>query len=214
MSALSDALNEANRENWSAAEIARRSGDLIHRATAANVMRGKHAANPSDEVLQAFAVVFPTLTLKRLRRLAGQPAGEQERYVPPPEADRLNARQRKALDELIRSMAAEDATARRALELVDRSDPDSVAAFLDLDPGEFIVWTTSRLRSVNDPDAPQPGAEPDVAKVLAARRKTNTQEAEDRPAAARRGTPRLRSVKKQQDDAGEAPDPEGPEGGS
>ena len=105
MSALSDALNEANVEGWSAAEIARRSGDLIHRATAANVMRGKHAAAPSDDVLRAFSVVFPKLTLQKLRSLAGLPAGEVEPYRPPAEADRLGARQRRAVDELIRLLA-------------------------------------------------------------------------------------------------------------
>lgn len=105
MSALSDALNEANVEGWSAAEIARRSGDLIHRATVADVMRGKHAKKPSDEVLHAFTVVFPRLTLQQLRSLAGLPAGENEPYQPPAEANRLDVRQRRAVDELIRLLA-------------------------------------------------------------------------------------------------------------
>lgn len=105
MSALSKALNDANVNGWSAAEIARRSGGLIHRATAADVLRGKHAKQPSDDVLRAFSVVFPTLSLQKLRVLAGLPAGEAEPYRPPPEANRLDSRQRRAVDELIRLLA-------------------------------------------------------------------------------------------------------------
>ncbi|UUW88426.1 helix-turn-helix domain-containing protein [Pimelobacter simplex] len=39
-------------------------------------------------------------------------------------------------------------------------------------------------------------------------------QADDVPAAARKGSPRLRELRRQQDEAGQAPDPEGPEGGA
>lgn len=106
MSALSDALNAANVNGWSSREIARRSGDKINHATIANYLRGQHAARPSDDVLEAFAEVFPSLNLQELRRLAGSPVGEGQPYTPPVEANRLDARQRKAVDELIRAMVS------------------------------------------------------------------------------------------------------------
>jgi transcriptional regulator with XRE-family HTH domain len=191
-------LNKANVEGWSAAEIARRSGDRIHRATAANVMRGKHAANPSDDVLEAFAAVFPSLSLPKLRELAGRPSGEAEPYIPPPEAALLNARQRKALDELIRSMAAEDALPRQALELLDRSDPESVTQFLKLGSAEFITWARAhRERQYEDFD--DWAVEAGKARLAEA---------------ARKGTGKLRAVRDAQDESGEAPDPEGPEDGA
>lgn len=105
VSALSDALNEANVNGWSSREIARRSGDRVHHATVSNVMRGKHANAPTDELLKAFVEVFPKFTLQQLRALAGLPAGEAEPYRPPTEANRLTTRQRKAVDELIRLLA-------------------------------------------------------------------------------------------------------------
>ncbi|WGX98773.1 hypothetical protein [Nocardioides sp. L-11A] len=39
-------------------------------------------------------------------------------------------------------------------------------------------------------------------------------QADELPAAARKGTPNLREAKRRQDEAGEAPDPEGPEHGA
>lgn len=104
MSALSEALNRANVHDWSSREIARRMGDRISYATVANYLRGKHAARPSDDVLQAFAEVFPGLTLPELRRLAGSPMGEGAPYEPPAEANRLTGRQRRAVDEIIRAI--------------------------------------------------------------------------------------------------------------
>lgn len=125
MSALSEALNEANVDGWSSREIARRSGDRIHHATVANFLRGKHAAQPGDEVLRAFVEVFPRLSLQQLRELAGLPAGEEDPYEPPPEAARLNQRQRRAVDELIRSMVTPETVSDE--EPVERVEPDLVA---------------------------------------------------------------------------------------
>ena len=245
MSALSDALNEANRENWSAAEIARRSGDLIHRATAANVMRGKHATNPSEEVLQAFADVF-RIPVQDLRELAGQPAGESDPYVPPAEAARLDARQRRAVDEIIRSMVSGDASLPAYLVGVfDSLTAGETAQFLRDLRGTTrerldYLWR-QRKQWVNDGGLPiWDRSVPDTSHYRVARDayeehifQLTPDEMKGRPPeewqepikgpeprleplleAARRGTANLRSVKAQQDQAGEAADLEGPEGGA
>lgn len=103
MSALSDALNEANVENWSAREIARRGGDRVHFATIATYLRGKHG-RPGEEILQVFSEVLH-VPMSRLRQLADLPSGDEQPYEPPPEANRLDRRQRKLVDELIRMLA-------------------------------------------------------------------------------------------------------------
>lgn len=106
MSALSDALNAANVEGWSAREIARRSSGKVSHSVVADYLNGREASNPSEYVLAAFVEVFPRLTVRKLRDLAGVPAGEEEPYEPPAEAHRLDSRQRKAVDEVIRLLAA------------------------------------------------------------------------------------------------------------
>lgn len=209
MSALSDALNEANVNDWSSREISRRAEGRIHHATVSNFLRGRHAANPGDEVLQAFVDVFPTLDLPRLRELAGRQGGEGEPYVPPVEASRLNARQRKALDELIRSMAAEDSMARLAHDLLDRDDPDNVQAFLTVETEDFVAWALQRKRE-RDAAAHVGGVEPDFETVRALRQQREALDADDElPAAARTGKPSLREIRRLQDEAAEAPDPDG-----
>lgn len=103
MSALSDALNEANVEHWSNREIARRGGDRVHFGTIADYMAGRHG-RPSEKVLQVLSDVL-TIPMPRLRQLADLPAGEGDPYDPPDEANRLDKRQRKLVDELIRLLA-------------------------------------------------------------------------------------------------------------
>ena len=104
MSALSDALNEANVHQWSSRDIARRSGGKINHATAAKYLNGTHAKRPTEPKLQALADVF-SLPVQKLRELANMPAGERTPYQPPAEAARLNERQRRAVNELIRLLA-------------------------------------------------------------------------------------------------------------
>lgn len=255
MSALSDALNDANVEGWSAAEIARRSGDRIHRATAANMLRGKHAANPSDDVLEAFAEVLD-IPLVKLRQLAGRPGGTAEPYVPPPEADLLDARQRRAVDEVIRSMVGAEAVLPGYLvEVFDSMTPAEVTQFLrDLSGNSRerldVLWRQRRqwtergglpVWEADTPDVEEywaaqeafeefvfsrapdeakgrpvaewhhpTGVQPVLADVLAARQRH--QDAESRPVlqeAARKGKASLSEQRRRQDEAGEAPDPEG-----
>ncbi|MFA7266666.1 MAG: hypothetical protein WC054_10175 [Candidatus Nanopelagicales bacterium] len=60
---------------------------------------------PSEPTLAAVAEAL-NIPLPTIREWAGRPAGEAAPYSPPPEADQMNTRQRKAVDELIRSMVA------------------------------------------------------------------------------------------------------------
>jgi transcriptional regulator with XRE-family HTH domain len=103
VSSLSDALNEANVDAWSAREIARRGGDRVHHGTVAKYLNGSHG-RPGEEVLQLFSEVLQ-MPMPVLRQLAGQAPGEPEPWTPPGVANRLDRRQRRVLDELIYMLA-------------------------------------------------------------------------------------------------------------
>jgi transcriptional regulator with XRE-family HTH domain len=105
MSALSDLLNKANSAGLSARSLARNAqaaGFTLNHDTAARYLRGDHG-RPDEATLLALAKVL-RISLSRLRTAASLPAEETEPYRPPAEASRLNRRQRRAVDEIIRAM--------------------------------------------------------------------------------------------------------------
>lgn len=106
---------------------------------------------PSDQILEAFSAIFPSLSIQRLRELAGRPAGEPGPYLPPPEAARLSDRQRKAVDELIRSIVNVEA----------------------LDPSEYSEWMREGVPAGISRDAWARGQRP-LASV--ARKETRSNE--------------------------------------
>jgi hypothetical protein len=103
VSALSDALVEANVEGWSAREIARRGGERVSHSQIGKYLKPTHP-RPGEDVLQVFSDVF-RIPMPRLRQLAALPAGDAEPYEPPAEANRLDSRQRRVVNELIRMLA-------------------------------------------------------------------------------------------------------------
>lgn len=103
MSALSEALVEANVDQLSAREIARRTGDRVSFSQLAKYFKPVHP-RPGEEVLLVFSEVL-NIPMPKLRSLAGQPAGESTPYEPPSEANRLDGRQRRVVNELIRMLA-------------------------------------------------------------------------------------------------------------
>jgi transcriptional regulator with XRE-family HTH domain len=112
MSALSDLLVRANTAGLSARRIAllaKEAGYRINHDTAARYLRGDHG-RPDEETLRAFASVLP-VRLTELRAAVRLPAEETEPYRPPAEASRLNRRQRRAVDEIIRAMLEPPASA-------------------------------------------------------------------------------------------------------
>ena len=83
---------------------ARRKGVTpVTSASAATYVNGSHG-KPSERTLKLLAAALD-LPLWRLREAAGAPPGEAEPYTPPPEAARMNRRQRRAVDEIIRLLA-------------------------------------------------------------------------------------------------------------
>ena len=105
MTALSDLLAEANGGERSARALAREArerGYTLNHDTAARYLRGDHGA-PDEATLVAFSDILQ-IPLRKLRHAAGLPDEMTAPYEPPPESSRLNRRQRKAVDEVIRAM--------------------------------------------------------------------------------------------------------------
>jgi transcriptional regulator with XRE-family HTH domain len=105
MSELSELLQAENSKGLSARAIsqaARELGFTLNHDTAARYLRGEHGT-PDESTLRAFSTVLG-VSLSKLRRAASLPADVTEPYRPPLEADRLNRRQRRAVDEIIRAM--------------------------------------------------------------------------------------------------------------
>lgn len=121
MSALSELLAEANASRMSARSLARAAqsaGYSLNHDTAARYLRGDHG-KPDEATLVALSKVL-RVPLGRLRTAAALPSEETEPYRPPAESSRLNRRQRRAIDEIIRAMlearpvaATDEVTARR-----------------------------------------------------------------------------------------------------
>src|SRR4051794_32894231 len=89
----------------SARALARRANELgytLNHDTAARYLRGDHGV-PDEVTLVALSQVLP-VSLRDLRVAANLPSEATTPYVPPPEASRLTRRQRRAVDEVIRSM--------------------------------------------------------------------------------------------------------------
>jgi hypothetical protein len=131
VSRLSELLTEANTGQLSARSISRAAqaaGFTLNHDTAARYLRGDHG-RPDEQTLVAFGKVL-RVSLARLRAAASLPTEATEPYRPPAEASRLNRRQRRAVDEVIRAML-EQAPAQVGIDVGARrgrrgSDPAAV----------------------------------------------------------------------------------------
>jgi hypothetical protein len=105
MSGISDLLVAANRGRRSARQVSRDAQELgysLNHDTAARYMRGDHGV-PDEATLVAFSQVLG-VPMTKLRAAAGLPSEIATPYEPPAEASRMNRRQRRAVDEIIRAM--------------------------------------------------------------------------------------------------------------
>lgn len=123
MSTLSDYLNAHLPADWQKPQVVEALRGVVDRATVYRYLSGRHPRTPSDAVLQAFASVLPGTSLLDLRTAARVGTGEEDVWVPPKEANRLNQGQRRALEAFIR------ATVNWQFDLDDEPEPlEPVAA--------------------------------------------------------------------------------------
>lgn len=128
MTALSDLLTQSNANGWSTREIARQAEKKKHQLaqpTVSKYMSGRHGI-PTEPVLEAFSDVL-NIPIDKLREAAGVPKGADAPWSPPAEANRLDRRQRRALDELIRSMVTSETLGE------DQDDDQQYPARMDRD---------------------------------------------------------------------------------
>jgi hypothetical protein len=140
---------------------------------------------PRPDTIQAVADAFFGGDRNRVRELAGISGRDYGDFKLPPEASLLRPDQRDAVRQVIQAMLPGGA------EGGEGNDRDDALMREELDP-----------------------IEPTVAEVLAARRVHELAEEPHLGLAARRGQSKGRQARQTQDDAGERPDPEGPEGGA
>ncbi|MDQ1722896.1 MAG: hypothetical protein QOI26_2630 [Pseudonocardiales bacterium] len=118
MTALSELLQASNSGSLSARTIARNARELgfsLNHDTAARYLRGNHGS-PDESTLLALSKVLK-VPMTKLRAAAALPNEETEPYRPPAEASRLNRRQRRAVDEVIRAMLQPIAASEQVTEL-------------------------------------------------------------------------------------------------
>lgn len=207
MSALSELLNRHFAEkypNTSNRKIAAEAG--VSRGTIDNYRNGTHPAAPSDEVLTAFHKLLG-IPMGELREAANLPVGEDAPYVPPREANLLSLRQRRAVDEMIRSIVETRGASSHDTDTKPASDADRPPASgtpRGAEQGEKTARVVHIKRdSLNDTES-SPEAEPEPL----------PEELPEEAWAARKRDPRFKPDIPSADDIGEGPDPEGPEGGA
>jgi transcriptional regulator with XRE-family HTH domain len=118
VTALSELLQASNTASLSARTIARNARELgfsLNHDTAARYLRGNHGS-PDESTLLALSKVLK-VPMTKLRAAAALPHEEIEPYRPPAESSRLNRRQRRAVDEIIRAMLQPSETGKQVAEL-------------------------------------------------------------------------------------------------
>lgn len=106
VSALSELLNSQPVSARQAADRAQEKGIRLPYGTIAAYWAGGHG-RPSAATLDKLAQVLPTVTIDQLKEAAwNATAAELGDYQPPSDARFLDKRQRRAIDELIRSIVA------------------------------------------------------------------------------------------------------------
>lgn len=203
MTALSDLLTVSNTNRWTTREIAglaEKKGHQLAQPTVSKYLSGRHG-RPTEPVLAAFSDVL-NIPIHKLRAAAGVPTGDGEPWAPPAEANRLDRRQRLALEELIRSMVTSETTGE------DRTDDDQDATRMgrEAQPDGLTKHAGAQHPAPGADDTNQGGSDADPNAYLPQRGYESDGSRDDRPweqdeygLAAKRGRNRGREARQQQD---------------
>ncbi len=237
MTALSERIAASNPHGYKSRRVERLAKDAgysLSNQTAHNVLEGKHG-DVTDETLRAFAHVFG-IDFAELRELAGHDRID-EPWQPPVNADRLTGPQRELVTALINQLTRRPAAAavapqqhrdddvrlyalhgRYIQEHASRFDIETFVRFRTEHAARYGEDATTTVLSIDDVqelhqylqanyrDIPE-SATASVGEVL-------NEMIEEMPIAARGGKSSGRGQRRAQDDAAEAADPQGPEGGA
>ncbi|MEO7285565.1 MAG: hypothetical protein ABI140_01455 [Jatrophihabitantaceae bacterium] len=150
MSVLSDYLNAHIPATMRKTDVVEALHGVVDRATVYKYLAGTHPRNPPEAILQAFADALPQANIVDIRAAVRVPVGTDTPWIPTPEANRLNAGQRHALDLFIK------ATVGNALD--DAEPNDQLAGRVpradELEPGQLsmILAEVAKLRSLGRDD--------------------------------------------------------------
>lgn len=131
-------------------------GHDVDRSTFARAFKGDHAKRPQDATLRAFADGLG-IDVNELRRICDMPEGESGPYKGPDESARLNRDQRKALDQLIKTIVAQ-----RGVETA--SDQSAVITTFP-GSGKSTLATTQQQLGAAKPKAARDGKAPSKIKA-------------------------------------------------
>ena len=189
MSTFADLIREALPDD-SRREIARKTG--VAPETINRIMRdeGDPDAATVDKIAHALK-----LDVQKAREAVDKPRGESSPYEPPAEANLLDERQRRAVDEIIRVIVASQGVGN-AVEATTQSDA----------PGE----AGEDQKTVELPRAARRGGSSEGR----ARRRKQDEDDQDLAARDTGGISEGEQTRRDMDQQGEAPDPEGPEDGA
>lgn len=194
MSTFADLIREALPDD-SRREIARKTG--VAPETINRIMRdeGDPDAATVDKIAHALK-----LDVQKAREAVDKPRGESSPYEPPAEANLLDERQRRAVDEIIRVIVASQGVGN-AVETTQEQDA----------PGE----ASPNKKTHGGVSPSNKEARQRVLREIRRRAVANT-EATDEPVAARDtgGISEGERTRRDMDQQGEAPDAEGPEDGA
>lgn len=115
VSALSDLLNSQPVTARQAADIAEEKGIELPYGTLSGYWAGKHG-RPTAATLKKLAQVVPQLSEEQLQKAAWSRSAPLGPYQPPEEAMHLTEWQRRALNDLIKSVAATTGVRENGLE--------------------------------------------------------------------------------------------------
>ena len=175
MSDFADLISQA-APNASRREIARKTG--VAPETINRIMRGE--GDPDSDTVEKIAHALK-INVQKARASVAKPRGEKTPYQPPTEANLLDDRQRRAVDELIRSIVAAKGS-RHGVEAT--------------------------------PQPRTPGEAAESEKTQAADGRDQRQADHDLAARDTGGVSEGEQTRRDMDQQGEAPDPEGPEDGA
>lgn len=127
MSALSERIAKANRDNLSSRDVVKRAagfGIRVSHGTVANILKGSHGT-PEDNTLRALGRVFD-IPFPEMRQLVGLGVTD-EPWEPPEVAARMSPKQRRLVESLIHELVRPD----EAISTVHPISQEEIAALLD-----------------------------------------------------------------------------------
>ncbi|MBS9535915.1 hypothetical protein KIH27_20230 [Mycobacterium sp. M1] len=134
------------------ADLAQRAGHDISHATLNRLRQGTYASRPTDASIRAIAYLAEVPETVAFAAVGVRPPAADQ-YQVPAEAHRMNTRQRRALDELLKAFVVEQAaptTPGLGALLAARDDLAAALATAESDPGPLAAAAHAAIAAIDD----------------------------------------------------------------